>query len=288
MKFDIVSDMHIDAWAMTTQLYDPRLKRWTGEPYQSDFIHYDWSFFKNADSSVLVIAGDTSNSIQATAELVDQAATEYDHVVFVDGNHEHYVTSASVSANMSEFASRYANNDKVTYLDGSSSIVIDGVMFTGATGWYDWRAFETRGVSYEQAVQAWKSYSNDSRIPNYADLESPERLAMIQAVQLAETVRAANEDDSIRAIVMVTHMSPDPELMEWKPTNHNWNCLTPSYVNTALKSVLDADSNQKIKYWVYGHTHTQKATEINGVKYINNARGYPRENDSFSVRQEDV
>jgi hypothetical protein len=266
VKFDVVSDLHVDIWRGET---------------------LDWASLSNKDSEVLVIAGDTANNVQITFDVINAAAQVYNHVIVVDGNHEHYNGTGTVEENMDQLRELCTPLANVSYLDGEATFKLGNVLFVGATGWYDWKAYEDQYISRETAKQAWYQFSNDSRVPSYGKLGDPEKIAMTQAVQLAEHVRAAQQDDAVENIVMVTHMSPRADLMEWK-TNLVWNQLTPSYVNTALKQVLDSDTGRKIKAWVYGHTLFRKLSVIDDITYINNARGYPRENPTFEVVQVEI
>ncbi len=287
MKFDVVSDLHVDAWFQTTQLHDPDKRMWEGEPFTSRYLHVDWAYMRNEGSDVLVIAGDTANTVEMAFDVVEAASKDYPHVLVVDGNHEHYKGEGTVEENMQSLRDMCSSLNNVTYLDGQATYQRDNVLFVGATGWYDWKAFEDQYISRESAKQAWYQFSNDSRVPSYGKLGDPEKIAMIQAVQLSELVREAQTNDTIDHIVMVTHMSPRADLMEWK-TNLTWNMLTPSYVNTALKQVLDSDVNRKIKSWVYGHTHYRKVSVIDDITYINNARGYPKENEPMELLQAEI
>jgi UDP-2,3-diacylglucosamine pyrophosphatase LpxH len=287
MKLDVVSDLHVDIWFGTTQLHNPDKRMWEGEPHKSRFLHVDWRYVQNEGSDILVIAGDTANNVDTTFDVVGAAAADYSYVLVVDGNHEHYNGDGTVDENMERFRGLCSQYPNVTYLDGTTTFRMGNVLFVGATGWYDWKAYEDQFISRETAMQAWYQFSNDSRVPSYGKLGNPEQIAMVQAVQLAEQVRAAQDDDTIEHIVVTTHMSPRADLMEWK-TNLTWNQLTPSYVNTALKQVLDADAKRKISTWIYGHTHYRKMSVIDGITYINNARGYPRENPSFEVIQVEI
>jgi UDP-2,3-diacylglucosamine pyrophosphatase LpxH len=287
VKIDFCSDLHVDAWHGTTQLHDPTHRRWMGEPHESTFLYLDWAQYRNPDSRVLVIAGDTSNSMMTTKEVIEAAAAEYEYVIVVDGNHEHYSDEMTVENAMQFLAEELSRLPNVYYLDSQNSLILDGVAFFGATAWYDFEAYADRGISSFMAQRAWNSYSNDSRYPDFGK-DSPLRLAMTQSLNLADQVRGAQNDANVESIVMVTHMSPRADLMEWKDNNPVWNALTPSYVNTCLDQVIKADTNKKIKGWIYGHTHQRQMVEKDGVVYANNARGYPRENPPFTLTQLEI
>ncbi len=283
-----MSDLHIDAWAHTTQLYDPTMRLWEGEPYQSRMMHVDWRYCKNPESWALVIAGDTANSVLALSMVAEQASQEYDQVIIIDGNHEHYQGDTTVEDNMAFLSNALQPFSNVTYLDGVNTLKIGDIMFVGCAGWYDWMAYADRGIPEYLAKKAWVQASNDARYPDFGKFKDPDKLALIQAVQLAEQVRIASNDDSVKSIVVTTHMSPRADLMEWREGDPFWNSLTPSYVNTKLRQALEADTNNKIRHWIYGHTHHRMSTSIEGVTYTNNARGYPRENDPFKLVQLEI
>lgn len=287
MKFDFCSDLHVDAWHQTTQLKyapgaGPQSRDATGK-----FQHIDWAWYKNPDSNVLIIAGDISNSIDTTADVFIDASKVYEWVVVVEGNHEHYDITRKMAHNTEYLESLLKPYQNIILLNGNSRQIGD-VLFTGALGWYDWSGWESRGITIAQAYMAWESGSNDSRYPRFAELKGPSHLALVHAFQVTEEVRAAQSNDTVEKIVVVTHTSPRSELMYWHPTNDGWNKLTPSYMNSKMSSVLEADTSKKIKAWIYGHTHERKMVDIDGITYANNACGYPRESSPWSLPQMEV
>ena len=287
MKIDYCSDLHVDAWFGGTQLVDPAARRWTGDPHKSLFLHIDWRRYKNPESQVLVIAGDISNDPMTSLQVVEAASQEYEYVVVVEGNHDHYDSDMLVEDGSEFFNQQLKKFSNVTYLNGDNYLVLDGVACLGNMGWYDFKAYEDRGIPDFLAKMAWNKYSNDSRYPKFGE-KSPESLAALHSVQLANQVVDMVSRDDIHSIVVTTHMSPRSDIMEWKENDIFWNHLTPSYVNTGMKSVIQTDTAGKIRYWIYGHTHHRKVTEIEGVTYVNNARGYPRENPVFTLSQIEV
>jgi predicted phosphodiesterase len=286
VKIDFCSDLHVDAWHHETKLHDPSRPMFDE---LNRFIHIDWEILKTEDARVLVIAGDTANTMPETAIVASQAAAFYEYVILVDGNHEHYLGGETVSNNMNLLKILLSGTPNVKYLTHMSDpFVLDGIAFIGATGWYDWKAYESRGISEIAAKQAWRMASNDSRYPGYSELGDPQKIAFETSINLTEQVKKLTIDSTVQEIVVTTHMSPDPDLMEWKPNNQGWNLLTPSYVNTSLKNVLAVDSGQKITNWIYGHTHSRQIKKIGHVTYVNNARGYPRENAPFQLTHIEV
>jgi len=286
MKIDFCSDLHVDAWKNHVVL-DYVSRKWTGEPFNSLYLYIDWQEYKHHDSRVLVIAGDIANNLMISATVVEAAAMEYEHVVVVEGNHDHYGNEMNVDDGMVFFETLLSRFPNVHYLKHNKTLTVDGVAFVGATGWYDFKAYESQGIYDNMAKRMWNLYSNDSRYPDFNG-KSVESIACVQAINLADQVKTFSQDPDIQSIVVTTHMSPRADLMEWKPNDTVWNALTPSYVNTAMKQVIDADVGGKIRYWIYGHTHERKMTDINGIVYANNARGYPNESPPFALTQIEV
>ena len=65
MRVDLVSDLHMEHW------------------------ENNYDFLKYKQSSILIVAGDVATDPELTSEWLTIAASEYKHVLFVCGNHEH-------------------------------------------------------------------------------------------------------------------------------------------------------------------------------------------------------
>lgn len=251
MKFDLVSDVHIEMW------HD--------KP--------DWGDV--CDNRILVVAGDTSNSIVRSANALNEAAHFYDHVLVVDGNHEFYDTGRmNVEEAMEAFRAELfhgKNGNKITYLP-NSACCIEGTMFVGFNGWYDFKMAD--GFDREAQHNAWKMGSNDSRFIRFKNY--PDKMAADQAHKLAFVVRNGGGNPAIKEIVVVTHTSP---LLRGLRTTHDpfWNMMNGAYGNTEMKQVLDADVAHKIKVWCFGHTHYNNDFVQDGVRFLSAPRGYQGE-----------
>lgn len=291
LKFDFCSDLHVDAWHQTTQLYDPQgPRRWDGKPHESHFLYVDWEYYKQDGSRVLIVAGDVANCLADTISVIKDGACAYDHVLFVDGNHEHYQSSVQGDVDLTHQVIKDSLREfpNAVHLDGETSLKVDNTLFVGACGWYDWQAFVDKGVSAEEAKFHWSTRNNDSRRVDYGRFKDPSSLAMHHSELLRSQVLAAQDDDTIEHIVVITHTSPRSELNPWIDGDDGWNTLTPSYINTGMDRVRAVDTKRKIRHWIYGHTHERQSIDIDGVMYSNNARGYPRENPWWSLEQKSV
>lgn len=262
MKFDLISDMH------TT--HNPA---WEDQPaYDGISREYPWHLQKQSD--VLVIAGDCSNDPWDTLRVVDEASQFYPYVLFTDGNHEHYnrhkqYKELNVRTNTEVFEKFARNSHNVHYLNGTSVTIMD-TLFIGANGWYDWTANSFYGR--ESQHEFWKGESNDSKCIRFSPGGYPDKMARMQAETLRELVVAAQDDESIRNIVAITHTIPTRQ--GCYPDTHQWGHLNGSYVNMFMQQVWMADRAKKIKAWCFGHTHTSYDFDLDGIRFLNNSRDY--------------
>lgn len=263
MLFDLISDFHVEH-----NTYNKERPTW--KPGQPDF--YDWPALKQ--SPVLVLAGDTSNHFERTKLVVQEAQQYYDHVIFLDGNHDHYCGygnhELTVGYNSNQLLQFAKANPKLTYLNGETSVRFGDILVIGACGWYDWKA--NQHVSREMQHMYWKGESNDAKCIRFNPQGYPDKLARLHADLLAGHVKAAQDDDSVRKILVVTHTVPTPKALV--PDNHKWGHLNGSYCNTEMQRVLDADTKKKIRTWVFGHTHYLYDFMEQGVRFVTNPRGY--------------
>lgn len=285
LKLDICSDLHVDADFHKTRLLNrpgEGPSHWTadtmGDP--SQYFHFDFQWYRNPGSSVCIIAGDISDKFDDVVDVLEDASEFYDHVIFVDGNHEmrqdknwtNGDAETTVSDTMCDLRIVLKGIPNVHYLNGIDDVSyrIDDTLFVGANGWYDWRCHEIRGITKLDAMIKWKT-SYDSRL-KFDEFSNPDTLGSIQFMNMASAVERANANPDIKNIVMVTHTCPDQQFAKWSP-NLDFNKMTPSYVNTMSDLVLKADTQNKLKLWVFGHIHNRINVDVDGIRYINNSYG---------------
>lgn len=270
MKIDVCSDLHIPKNAS--------LK---------------WESIKNKDSEILIVAGDTSDSVFKTAEVLNRAADHYSRVIAVMGNHDFY-DYASPTNGIEVLRSLTSSSHRIVEILGGNRVDTSirlgkgkDLIVIGDTGWYDWKSHIDSGTTVEQAKEMWMDYMMD---PSHIDFEGelPDHFAAVQARNIKRAIADADGTHSCSDIIVVTHMVPRKDLTYEHPTNMIWNALTPSYVNTELSDLSDVNTNGKVKYHIYGHTHMRSMKEINGITYLNNAFGIGEEQRSWFMVQIEV
>ena len=255
MKYDLASDLHIDIGTVSP---------------------IDWVNVRNEGSDLLVVAGDISNSAASTIAELRRAATIYNHVIFVDGNHEHYGNRRkykSVQQNEAEMILELANDHNITFLNVRSPMKVMGnVAFVGCNSWYNFE-FYPEHETKANAVAAYLNESNDWSNCNFS--VQPEMMAVDHANVMADAVTKLQDYNLVEKIVVITHTAPDSQSLTWKAHDNNWNLLNAAYGNSEMKKVWDADTGEKIVHAVHGHIHDRRDYMLeNGIRILANPRGY--------------
>ena len=83
--------------------------------------------------------------------------------------------------------------------------------------------------------------------------------------------------------VLITHHIPSNSLIDIKyktqkmlPYNQWFYCNMDELIET---------NRNKIKCWIYGHTHTPSNVIINGIPFLCNPIGYPNENSKIDFQK---
>ena len=242
MKIGILSDLHVD--------------------------HYNENYIYDTNIDVLMIAGDTSGSVFITKQVIEALAEHHKEIIFIDGNHEHY-DSGNVHDNMKEFEKISKNN--ISYLNGTNKILFGSTAFIGCCGWYD---FQSSHYDFATCKQAFSKFMNDAYIKFTS---TPEELAIQQSANLKKLVNDMQNDEMIENIIVMTHSVPVEGGLIYQENDKIWNMLNGAFANISMKNVINADTKHKIKSWVFGHTHLKWDFEENGIRFICNPRGYPKE-----------
>jgi hypothetical protein len=99
----------------------------------------------------------------------------------------------------------------------------------------------------------------------------------ISCVNFLENTLQNNEN-----CIIITHHMPSKSLIDIKYKTlrmypyHQW-----FYCN--MDKLIEKNKN-KIKCWIYGHTHTPSNVKINNIPFLCNPIGYPNENEKINLQ----
>ena len=233
MKIRLLSDLHTEF----------RL------PYKTQ------SFARYKGEDVLVLAGDIASGSTNTMDVIkfflDQG---FPKVIYVPGNHEYYGTSFDDFNE--KMASKCAQLDDVYYLN-PGRVVIDGVLFTGATLW-------TNFAEDPLAQSAAHRGINDFRMIRGFDVN---RCAKTYYEHLGY-IKDQYENRGSNKVVVITHFLPARE------------CIAPRFRGPDL--INDYFANNLGEYistmsdttWLFGHTHDATDIMLGDTRVVANPHGY--------------
>jgi predicted phosphohydrolase len=244
--------------------------------YMSD-LHLEFGALDKTlpKGEVLVLAGDitlvatldparadkTASAVrEATLRLIDEAQRNFDRVVYLMGNHEHYGFCIDDSAD----ALRRHFPDVTLLEDGH--IDLGDAILCGATLWTD------MGGGDPVAELAVQRAMSDFYIIETRD---GDRLRALRAADVRPRFAASRDyiarlaaENPGKKLVVATHHAPSK--LGVAPSQRE------SRINAAYYTDLHAfiEERPNIVAWIHGHTHVQTEYDIGQCRVRSNARGY--------------
>jgi len=222
------------------------------------------------DFDILVAAGDVweANCRAAFLTLAQLAAGK--PIVFVMGNHEHWILQSGVMHETLAKAKTLARKFGVTLLDGEGA-TIDGCRFAGATLWSDYRlagsTADPAAITGERIVIADEAGVRAITVADSAKLHGADRARLEALIQTEE---------SALPLVVVTHHAPHPECLPKSllGTLHAGNCASD------LSHLTDSG---RVALWVHGHVHQSiDMVRPSGTRILCNPAGAGFANPDFN------
>ena len=239
--FDLISDLHIETW----DNFD-----WTGQ----------------ATSPYCIVAGDVARDRTVLVETLGHLGRCYPGGVFyIDGNDEHFYYIDSLGRSYRELSYVTKNIDNVVYMQ-DNVVIINGVAIIATNGWWGFDFDES--LDYDQSKAWFKEKMNviDSAASAVAGVSYNDANYLINSINKLQT------HQDVKAIVIVTHTLPIPELVSHDPDLvDTWRFNTLG--NKHMRLALDEDTENKVKVWCFGHYHRPVDRDFNGLRFVNNCRG---------------
>ena len=217
-------------------------------------------FDESHSDEVLVIAGDTANSLHGVIDFLNFVSPLFKAVITIAGNHEYY-GSFPVDQFTEEVRNKVPSN--VHFLD-ANSVKIDDVTFIGATLWTNFDGGDP--VVIECAVRGINDFrlikvDDDTKIsPDWMIRRCIRDLNFIRE----ECKRVEGKK------VIVTHFPMVREYQDPKYGSMRENPLNGYFINDFEHSLEDLDFDLVIA----GHTHSPSDFMKFGKRFVANPRGY--------------
>lgn len=207
---------------------------------------------------ICVLAGDIGNPYQSNYErFMEFVRNHFKQTFVIPGNHEYYNKTKTIeetNQNLKDYFNRFSN---VRLLNNSCEMY-GGHCFIGTTLWS-----KITNPTYE---------INDTRNIPGLDYIQYNRLNRMSVNFLEDAV--ANNDNC----VVITHHVPSYSLIDVKYKTKRINPYNQWFYCDMDKFIETAGNQNKIKCWIYGHTHTPSNVTLNGIPFLCNPIGYPTEN----------
>lgn len=239
MRVFALSDIHVD--------YDVNA-RWVSSLSSSEYR-----------DDVLILAGDVTDTLSLLGSTLRAFVGRFRKVLFVPGNHELWVIrDEKHKGSLQKFAEVRAvvsdcGASLEPYRTGTLSVV-------PLLSWYDY----SFGKPSAELRSIWMDFVA-CRWPN--DYDAPHVAAYFMALNDGLGCEAG------RTLITFSHFLPRIDLMPNSIPLHRRE-LYPVLGSASLdRRLRELGSSMH----VYGHSHVNRNVEIDGVRYVNNAFGYPQE-----------
>lgn len=276
MRLVLTSDLHVD--------HHPEVVRLVGERARA------------LAPEVLIVAGDVSHELEHVVEALAALRREAPRVLFIPGNHDLWCGAEGPSsrARYEEELPRRLAAVGVDAL-GTAPIEINGVVFAGVTGWYDYslRNRELDAVfsldDYKKGAWHHLRWNDKARVRWPGDdgalLDDP-------AICAEQVARLGHQlaDAGTRPTVVVTHHVPFAALTTsytqlGRAGDPDAARLGWDFINGFMGSARLGEAMQRasgVVAAVCGHTHFKKRTSVDGAggrrfTAETSPIGYPRE-----------
>jgi predicted phosphodiesterase len=239
MRIFTVSDIHID-FAVNEQ--------WINNLSNTDYL----------DDS-LILAGDISDSQAQITRCFEQLKRKFKYVFYVPGNHDIWVRNDSHDNSIEKFfkllelAQQYEIITQSKRLNGTSIIPL--------FSWYDL----SFGTMSDTLMSKWMDFTH-CKWPEA--LQTPEQQNRFFLEQNNLDLSRTSE-----RVITFSHFLPRIDVMPgFIP--HQFRDVYPVLGSPLLDQQIRT-LNASIH--IYGHSHVNRVLKIKGIRYINNAFGYPSE-----------
>lgn len=179
---------------------------------------------------------------------------KFEMIFIIAGNHEYYFNNIIDTKTQCVNISNDFNN--VIFLN-NTTYEYNGFLFIGTTLWSRINDF-TNEIADTVCI-------NNFNAQKYNKLHIESRDFLVDTLSNTE-----------KELIIITHHLPSYDLIDDKyksPKTSHLNQWFATDLNTLFSSYKD-----KIKAWIYGHTHTAQINNIDGVMFYCNPVGYKGEN----------
>lgn len=184
-----------------------------------------------------IVAGNVSSDLVQTKNCLEHLSRIYRGVFYIDGALEH-TELVAYERNIGMLSKIARKIDNLAFLH-TNVVVVDGIALVAANGWYG-------------------NYSAN----NLLDHELAGHYRINDLLYLRNSIQRLQKHQDVKHIIVITSSIPNAEL-----GFHAYPDLPDS---TGPSAALAADTESKVKLWLYGSYQHGADVDRFGVKYVNN------------------
>lgn len=203
-------------------------------------------------------------------EFFAHCSDNFNHVVYVKGNHEHYNARFNDVTAILKNGLKCFNN--VHVLD-NETVTLDDVLFLGTTLWTDLN----KGCPITEMTL--KNGMNDYRVVQYKDRETYRKLQPFDTAKFHSAAKVFLKETLLnydgKAVVCAHHAPSKMSVNEKYSDDHYFN---GGYYSDMYDFIADLP---QVKLFTHGHMHDAVQYNIEGTRVVCNPRGYPGQKTGF-------
>jgi len=214
-------------------------------------------------NEICILAGDIGNPYETNYNIfMNFISKNFKKSFIISGNHEYYNKTKTIEETNDFLDEYFKKFDNISFLNNNYE-QYNNYCFIGSTLW-------------SKITNPSHKINDMYYIPNF-DYNQYNRLNMLSVDFLEDTIQK-NEN-----CIVITHHIPSSSLIDIKyktpkmiPYNQWFYCNMDHLIKT---------QKDKIKCWIYGHTHTPSENIINEIPFLCNPIGYPNENSKLDFQR---
>ena len=205
---------------------------------------------------ICILAGDIGNPYEPNYDIfMNFISKNFKKTFIIAGNHEYYNKMKTMKETNDFLKEYFIKFNNITFLNNNYEHY-ENHCFIGTTLW-------------SKITDPTNKINDVYCIPNFDHIKYNE--IHKTSVEFLENAIQNNEN-----CIVITHHVPSKKLIDSKyktpiiePYNQWFYCDMDELIET---------KQDKIKCWIYGHTHTPSNVIINKIPFLCNPIGYPNEN----------
>jgi predicted phosphodiesterase len=213
---------------------------------------------------ICILAGDIGNPYTSNYNtFIEFINTNFIKTFIITGNHEYYHISKTIDETNIYLENYFYKYKNITFLNNQYEDY-ENYRFIGTTLW-------------SKVINPKYEISDVDNIRNF-DYIKNNSLNMLNIDFLDDIL-----ENSTNNCIIITHHLPSNKLIDIK-------YKIPKYLSYNQWFYCDLDylienNKNKIKCWIYGHTHLPSTILINNIPFICNPLGYPNENHNYDFNK---